>query len=262
MDMDPLEALKHIRNPIGIRTDHIAPWATTIHVKQNSSVWSSSNFTVTSTATPSSNHAPSTKLFEVSGNFWSLPQRRHVRDPSGLPLFEISRATMNDLWHVHLPGEKGRKESDKKENEWAAPSATRPIASIIPKYNTTSDGKFDVHFRNAAAAAERYGGGDGDGYEKEVKLTARMQNIWKNRAYVLHRDRVVVESRLVDVAALYIPGKRPCWEVRVAEGIDLAQGKIIWLTWLASAIVVLMATTANSAGAAAAGAGGGGGGGG
>ncbi|KAJ5952482.1 uncharacterized protein N7479_010895 [Penicillium vulpinum] len=196
-----MEPLTPTKQPIAIRPEHVASSTTKIKVKQHSASWSSGNFTVSST--PTAEEPLLKKLFTVEGEIASWSQRRHFRDASGLPLFEISRKKAGVTWYLHLPGES----SSKGEN-------SEPIATIVPKWSALKD-KFDVHLRNAAANGE------------ETILEVRGQNVWKSKTNVYHRGKLVMIVKLTDVAAVYLPGKRPSWEVVVAEGMDLSLASII-----------------------------------
>lgn len=202
-----MESLTPLKQSLAIRPEHVVPSTTTIRVKQHSASLSSSNFTITGAPTPESPEGA--KLFAVDGDFASWSQRRRFCDASGLPLFEISRKDLGVTFYLHLPGEGGRKKggsSGKDESE--------RIATIVPKYSALKD-KFDVHFRNVAADGE------------ETVLEVRGQNIWKSKTHVYHRGHLVMVVKLTDMVSVYIPGKRPSWEVVVAEGMDLS---LVWLS--------------------------------
>ena len=79
----------------------------------------------------------------------------------------------------------------------------------MPKQSALKD-KFDVHFQNAAANRE------------ETILAVRGQNVWKSKTNVYHHGNLVMMVKLMDMAAVYLPGKQPTWEVVVAEGMDLS----------------------------------------
>lgn len=203
-----MESLTPLKQPIAIRPEHVVSSTTTIRVKQHSASWSSSNFTITAQPTPATPEPA--KLFAVDGDFASWSQRRRFCDASGLPLFEISRKDLGVTYYLHLPGEGKRRQGgstsgsgSRKEEE------SGRIATIVPKYSALKD-KFDVHFRNAAADGE------------ETVLEVRGQNIWKSKTHVYHRGHLVMVVRLTDMVSVYIPGKRPSWEVVVAEGMDLS----------------------------------------
>ncbi|KGO50683.1 hypothetical protein PEX2_063210 [Penicillium expansum] len=191
-----------LKKPIAIRPEYIASCPTAIRVKQHSKSWSGGDFTI---FTFPSEGGSVTKLFSVDGDFGSLSQRRHFRDASGLPLFELHRKKSGVTWFVHLPGAK---------------SDAEPIAAIATKWSAFKD-KFDVHIKNAAASGE------------DTILEVRGQDIWKVKTHVYHNGALAMAAKLTDILSVYVPGKRPEWELTVAEGMDLS---------LASIIGVLLAT--------------------
>ncbi|KAL4966418.1 tubby C-terminal-like domain-containing protein [Aspergillus stella-maris] len=225
-------AYRKPKHPIALRPEYIAPNNTTIHVKQHSASWSSGDFTVTSVPGPE-NPDPDPKpkeLFKVLGELASFSQRRYFRDADGLPLFELSREKMGYKWFLHLPGEKERNKDGKKGSSLFSSSSSSPssstssskaIATIRSSYSTLKD-KFEVSFRNAAVKNE------------EVTLEVRGQNVWKSLTHVYYHGKLVMEITLKGMAAVYIPGKGPRWDVRVVEGVDLA---------LAAVITVIIAAT-------------------
>jgi hypothetical protein len=126
-----------------------------------------------------------------------------------LPLFEIARKRLGVTWFVHLPGSKEKDDP-------------RPVATVVPQWHMLKD-KFDVHFSNAAG---------GDSGREEIVLSVRGQDIWKSRTHVYYGDALVMTSKLKDMVAVYVPGKRPEWEIEVAEGVDLSLVcRISWLVW-------------------------------
>ncbi|PYH73185.1 uncharacterized protein BO88DRAFT_379363 [Aspergillus vadensis CBS 113365] len=187
-----------LKKPIGIRPEYIASRLTTIRIKQYSKSCSGGDFTISTSGFP-------IKLFSVDGDFGLLSQRRYFLDLSGLPLFELHRKKSGVTWFVHLPG----------ENHDAEPTAT-----IATKWSVFKD-KFDVHIKNAAAASE------------DTVLEVRGQDIWKVNTHVYNNGVLVMIAELKDMLSVYLPGKRPEWELTVAEGFDLS---------LASIIGVLLAT--------------------
>lgn len=191
-----MEPLAPIKKPIAIRPEHVASSTTTIQVKQHSVGWSSGNFTISST--PTAEEPLLNKLFSVDGDIASWSQRRHFCDASGLPLFDISRKKAGVTWYIHRPSESSSKEATSK-----------PIATVVPQWSALKD-KFDVHLQNAAANGE------------ETILEVRGQNIWKTKTNVYHGGNLVMVVKLIDIAAVYLPVKRPSWEVVVAEGMDLS----------------------------------------
>ncbi|KAF7590290.1 hypothetical protein BBP40_003027 [Aspergillus hancockii] len=191
-----------LKQPIALRPEHLASCPSTIRVKQHSKSWSGGDFTI---STYPSEGSSATKLFSVDGDFGSLSQRRHFRDSSGLPLFELHRKKSGVTWFVHLPGDN---------------SDAEPIAAIATKWSAFKD-KFDVHIKNAAVNGE------------DTVLEVRGQDIWKVKTHVYHNGALAMTAKLTDVLSVYVPGKRPEWELTVAEGMDLS---------LASVIGVLLAT--------------------
>ncbi|KAL4809087.1 tubby C-terminal-like domain-containing protein [Aspergillus unguis] len=225
--MDDLHSPKH---PIALRPEHIARSTTTIRIKQHSTTLSSGNFTIT--RVPDSSNpiqAPET-LFTVDSDYPSFSQRRHFRDASGLPLFEISRRKMGVTWYLHLPGD-GQKGSVSagsiggQGRVSGSRPAAEPIATVVPKFHALKD-KFDVYFRNAADD-------QGLGRQEDVVLEVRGQNVWKSRTNVYYHGKVVMVVKLTDLVATYLPFKRPTWEAVVAEGVDVS---------LAAVLAVLLAT--------------------
>ncbi|GFF56981.1 hypothetical protein IFM58399_10439 [Aspergillus lentulus] len=148
--------------------------------------------------------SPPQTLFTVDGGFASVSQRRRIQDATGLPLFEIARKRLGVTWFVHIPGSKERADP-------------HPVATVVPQRHMLMD-KFDVHFSNAA------GGNDG---REEIVLSVRDQDIWKSRTHEYYGDALVMTSKLKDMVAVYVPGKRPEWEIEVAEGVDLSLAAII-----------------------------------
>ncbi|GAT26318.1 hypothetical protein RIB2604_02009000 [Aspergillus luchuensis] len=180
-----------LKQPIAIRPEHIASSLTTIRIKQHSKSWSGGDFTI---STCQGEEGSVTKLFSVDGDFGSLSQRRHFRDSSGLPLFELHRKRSGVTWFVHLP-------SDKNDDE--------PIATIATKWSAFKD-KFDVHIKNAAASGE------------DTVIEVRGKDIWKVKTHVYQNGALVMMAKLTDMLSVYVPGKRPEWELTVAEGFDLS----------------------------------------
>ncbi|KAE8168020.1 tubby C-terminal-like domain-containing protein [Aspergillus tamarii] len=191
--------LTPLKQPIALRTEYIASHPTTIRVKQHSNSWSGGDFTVTKCPTDESPLAE--KLFTVDGDFKSISQRRYFQDASGLPLFEIAHKRLGVTWFVHLPG--GRESTD-----------STPIATIVPQWHALKD-KFDVHLNNAAANGE------------ETILEVRGQDVFKSKTHVYHKGALVTAIKLKDMVSVYIPGKRPAWELEVVEGMDLSLAAII-----------------------------------
>ncbi|KAK1146854.1 hypothetical protein N8T08_002172 [Aspergillus melleus] len=190
-----------LKQPLSIRPDHVASRPTSLVVKQHTKTWTGGDFTI---STRSDNSSALETLFSVDGEVASMSQRRHVRDASGLPLFEIRRKRMGVTWFVHLPGD-----SDSDD--------AKPIATIAPRLHALKD-KFDVHFKNAS--------GDGE----DVMLEVRGQDIWKYRTHVYYNGSLVMVAKLTDMVSVYLPIKRPKWELEVAEGFDLSLAATIGVT--------------------------------
>ncbi|KAJ9225013.1 hypothetical protein DTO027B5_2415 [Paecilomyces variotii] len=190
---EPLTVLKH---PIALRNEHVASKETVIRVKQHSKSWSGGDFTISEW--PAEESSEGTRLFSVVGSVKSLSQRCHVRDASGLPLFEIYRKRTGVTWFVELPG-------DNRSPE--------PIATFAPRWSSLKD-KYDVYVKNAS-------GGD------EVVLEVRGQDIWKLKTHVYYNGNMVMVARRTDYLVPYIPGKRPEWKVKVAEGFDISLASLI-----------------------------------
>ncbi|KAL4756719.1 tubby C-terminal-like domain-containing protein [Aspergillus foveolatus] len=207
-----MASLPPLKQRLALRPEYIASSTRVIKVDQHSASWSSGNFTITESNTDE-------KLFGVTGEFASFTQRRHFSDASGLPLFELSRERMGMKWFLHLPGEKSRKAKE-KETPYSSPAATKPIATFVPKYSALMD-KFDMHFRNSALDSD-----PGADWE-EVTLSIWGQNVWKSRANVYHCGRLAMTVKLTNMAAPYIPLKRPTWEASVAEGMDLSLASVV-----------------------------------
>ncbi|KAL1854982.1 hypothetical protein Plec18170_004394 [Paecilomyces lecythidis] len=185
-----------LKHPIALRNEHIATKETVIRVKQHSKSLSGGDFTISEWPTEESGEGA--KLFTVDGSAKSLSQRSYVRDASGLPLFELYRKRTGMSWFVELPGEN---------------RSPDPIATFAPKWSSLKD-KFDVYVRNNA-------GGD------EVILEVRGQDIWKIKTHVYYNGALAMVARRTDYLVPYIPGKRPEWEVKVAEGLDLSLASLI-----------------------------------
>lgn len=183
-----------LKQPLSIRPDQVAQRPTSLLVKQHTKSWTGGDFTISNRSVEGSSKLET--LFSVDGEVGSLSQRRHVRDASGLPLFDIRRKRAGVTWFVHLPGD-----SDNAD--------AKPIATIAPKLHPLKD-KFDVHFQNASADGE------------DVVLEVRGQDVWKYRTHVYYNGSLVMVSKLTDMVSVYLPIKRPKWELEVAEGFDLS----------------------------------------
>ncbi|KAI9039892.1 uncharacterized protein KD926_008993 [Aspergillus affinis] len=206
--------LAMLKQPLSIRPDHVASRPTSLVVKQHTKALKAGDFTV---STRSDHSSDLETLFTVDGEVASLSQRRHVRDASGLPLFEIRRKRMGVTWFVHLPGD-----SDSEE--------AKPIATIAPRLHALKD-KFDVHFKNASGNGE------------DVVLEVRGQDIWKYKTHVYYNGSLVMVVKLTDMVSVYLPIKRPKWELEVAEGFDLSLAATIGVILAALLYQVLMHST-------------------
>lgn len=186
--------LAMLKQPLSIRPDQVATRPTSLVVKQHTKSWTGGDFTVSTRSTQDGSDLET--LFSVDADVASLSQRRHVRDASGLPLFEIRRKRAGVTWFVHLPGDSDHDDA-------------KPIATIAPRLHALKD-KFDVHFKNASGSNE------------DVVLEVRGQDIWKYKTNVYHNGSVVMVAKLTDMVSVYLPIKRPKWELEVAEGFDLS----------------------------------------
>lgn len=188
-------ALTTLKQPIALRTDYIATSPARLSVIQHRLGLTGGDFTISLLSTDNDNlpHA-SGAIFRVEGRVASIRDRRHFRDASGLPLFELARKATGVTHFVKLPG--------------ASPEA-ESIATIAPRWNIFKD-KFDVFVANAAANGE------------EVTLEVRGQDIWKLRTNVYFKGAVVMTAKMASKLTPYVPGIKREWIVDVAEGMDLA----------------------------------------
>ncbi|KAI9370914.1 tubby C-terminal-like domain-containing protein [Aspergillus egyptiacus] len=204
--------LTDLKQPIAIRTEYTAPYLTTLHIKQHGKSKHDvlgESLTVWRWPDGGSQSQDERKLFSVGSESVPFRQRRHVRDASGLPLFELSQKKAGVTWFVHLPGGKETSES---------------IAAIAPRWNPLRN-KLDVYVRNAAR--------DGT----EVKLKVRGQDVSKAQTNVYFDGALVmIATRFDDHRSL----TELEWKVEVARGMDIS---------LASVIVVAMAYMLHRTGA-------------
>ncbi|KAJ6001306.1 hypothetical protein N7522_006533 [Penicillium canescens] len=182
-------SVSNLKQPIAIRTEYTVSDPTSIRVKQHSL-----------------SLEDSPDLLSVTGKVTSFHQRRHFRDPSGLPLFELSNKSLGSTRFVNLPG---------------GGSGSEPIAIFAPRFDWHKD-KFDLYVKNAVANGE------------ETLLEVRGQDVYKLRTNVWANGALVMTIKRTDKYAPYIPLKRPEWQVDVGAGMDLS---------LAACIVVYMAET-------------------
>ncbi|KAM0720841.1 hypothetical protein Q7P37_003126 [Cladosporium fusiforme] len=201
-----LHDLVPLKEPIGIRKEHICSTATTLRIRQKCSTWSGGNFTVIDQT-----QSPTTPKFTVDGKTGSWSQRRAVRDTTGLPIFDMRRKNTGDEWYVELPG-----------------GSPEPMITIVPTMWESSgswetSGKYDivVNLQNWAADGAR------------VTLKVRGLDVYKKNTQVFLGDKLVMEAKLVNLASTYIPFlKDNQWDAHIAQGFDAS---------LALAIVVVLA---------------------
>lgn len=182
-----------LKQPIALRPEHIASAPTTLRVKHANR--SGVDYRVTTVAPDAGNSSGSSEppvLFTVDGEFTSWSQRRVFRDASGLPLFNLRRKSSGVTFFIEIPGDE-----------------SRPLATLAPRWSALRD-KCDIYLSNAAAGGE------------EVVLEVRGQDIWKRWTHVYFNNALVMRTKLTEMLAVYLPGKRIEWEAEVAEGMDLS----------------------------------------
>lgn len=131
------------------------------------------------------------QLFSIDSEAAFLSQRRHFRDVSGHPLFEL--AMKKSRRDVACPFTGAR-------------STTEPIARIAPRWYIFKY-KIDVYVRNAVA--------DGD----EVKLEVRGQDLSKSKVQVYFNEASVMSITRKNTALLYDEYE---WIAEVSTGLDLS----------------------------------------
>lgn len=178
--------LTTLSSPLAVRPSHIASQLTTLRVKQRSASLSAGDFTISVADTEE-------KLFFVDGNVGSFSERALMSDASGLPVFEIHRKRVGVTWFASIP------------------SREEAVITLAPRFHALKD-KFDVYFANTAA----------DGAAEEVMLEVRGQDIWKRWINVYFQGKLVMKVKNADMVAVYLPGKRPHWDVQVCQGMDLS----------------------------------------
>lgn len=188
--------LATLKQPIALRPDYVATRPTKLSVVQKRIGLTGGDFTISTipSGDGDSSSAQRSDLFFVEGRVASIRERRHFRDASGLPLFELTRKATGVTHFVQLPG---------------APPDAPSIATIAPRLNIFKD-KFDVFLANAAD------------YGREVVLEARGQDIWKLRTNIYYNGAVVVTAKMANKLTPYVPGIKREWIVDVAEGMDLS----------------------------------------
>ncbi|BCR87836.1 uncharacterized protein ACHE_40400S [Aspergillus chevalieri] len=191
-----------LKQPVALRPEHIASAPTTLRIKHANRTGVDYKVTTVAPEASSSKDSESTVLFTVDGEFASWSQRRVFRDANGLPLFNLRRKSTGVTFFIEIPGDEDR-----------------PLATFAPRSSVLKD-KCDIYLANAAADGE------------EVMLEVRGQDIWKRWTHVYFNGALVMRTKLADMVAVYVPGKRISWEAEVAEGMDLS---------LATAITVFLA---------------------
>lgn len=181
-----------LKQPITVRPEHVASCTTKLRLKNKSRIGGDYIVsTVASNGSGSSATPDSTELFIVDGNVTSWCQRRHFRDASGLPLFDLHRKSLGVTWFVQMPG------------------GNSPITTLAPRWSALKD-KCDVYVANASANGE------------EAVLEVRGRDMWKKWTYVYANDALVMRAKMANMASVYIPGKRLEWEFEVSEGLDMS----------------------------------------
>ena len=184
--------LAMLKQPITIRPEHVASCTTTLRLKSKSRIGGDYIVsTVVSDGSGSSATPDSIELFIVDGNVTSWSQRRHFRDASGLPLFDLHRKSSGVTWFVQMPG------------------GNSPLATLAPRWSALKD-KCDVYVANASANGE------------ETVLEVRGQDVWKKWTHVYANGALVMRAKMANMASVYIPGKRLEWEFEVSEGLDIS----------------------------------------
>lgn len=184
-----------LKQPIAIRTEHVATERTTLRVRQSHTSIFGGDFTIsrddsTYHAGPSDHFQP-IELLSVKGKVLTWSQKRAFLDSSGLPLFDLYCKPLSAVWYVELPGER----------------TNTPMVQLVPQRSTFKD-KFDVYVRNAAD----------DG--RQVVLEARGQDIWKLRTNFYLGDACVMTAKRTDKMAVYVPGRKIEWVVDIARRLD------------------------------------------
>lgn len=196
-----MTTLESLKQPIAIRPELIAAAQTTLIVHPHSISFSGNDFTISvandategSSGEGSSKTAEPYKIFFVDGKTFSWSHKMSFIDASGLPFFELHRKKAGVTWFVSLPN-----------------TNDKSIATIAPQGHLLKD-KYDVFIQNAA---------DGGA---EVKLEVRGNDIWKYRTSVYYGGSLVMTIKVKRYYLVYVGmGKRPEWEVSVAQGFDLS----------------------------------------
>lgn len=202
--------------PIALRAESIAQTELALTVKNLPEPWHSLDYSVEYEGQP---------IFTVQGFPWSIGQRRVFYDRSGLPLFELRGRWYNSsALELRLPGEMGE----------VILSAKLRVAVRAPRVV--------VKFRNAVLSerGKRKEKGKGEGKvgddrvecfldgDDDVTLEVRDEDPYNNTQVLVLGSRIVAHIRRITNPAELIEGQRPPfryrsrWEVRVAQGVDVA----------------------------------------
>lgn len=186
--------LKALEHPVANNSDYLRSSPATVWVKQHAKSWSAGDFTIAADRDGLSKSAKDGELlFSVQSKWASWSQKRDFTDASGNPLFQLYRESKGRTWFAEMAG----------------PMRALPFAKLKPLPCALKD-KVDVHVLNQA----KEGG--------EVVLQVRGQDVWKRNTMVYLNDSVVMTVRRTDYLSVYVPWKRPEWEVKVATGLDLS----------------------------------------
>jgi uncharacterized protein YxjI len=205
-----MTTLEPLKQPIAIRPELIATAPTTLIVHPHSISFSGSDFTISylenapqPSSSSSSQAAQPIKIFFVDGKTLSWSNTMSFIDASGLPIFELHRKKAGVTWFVSLPN-----------------TNDKSIATIAPQGHLLKD-KFDVYIGNVV---------DGG---KEVKLEVRGNDIWKYRTSVFLGGALVMTIKVKRYYLVYVGmGKRPEWEVNIAQGFDLSLVSFETICWI------------------------------
>ncbi|RJE26419.1 hypothetical protein PHISCL_01220 [Aspergillus sclerotialis] len=181
--------LTDLKQPIAIRTEHVAEHQTTLYIKQFRTLQNrDGDFKVYEDL----GEAPERRqLFFVDGRAPPFKQRRYFYDTSGAPLFDISGKKGTVTWCAYFPGEKKKSE---------------PIARFAPRWNPLIN-MLDVYVKNSAGNGE------------EVKLKVRGQDLLKHRIHVYLDKALVMSINRIRGHAVATDTE---WTAEVARGMDIS----------------------------------------
>jgi uncharacterized protein YxjI len=172
--------LKPLKASIALRPEFIAPERTVLHLTQHRS-WSGGDFTA---------RAPDgATILTSSGKWGSMSGRKELKDPSGLPLFDLrmSLFSFSNTWYLELPGGGQR------------------ILSM--RYRLTMrQVKLEVTLKNAASATD-----------EEVTLQVQGEDSHLVSTRVLFQGRPVAVIRKKSNGTFKVFSE---FEVEVAAGMD------------------------------------------